>query len=327
MTWTVIVVHLLGGFVLLAKGADWLVGGGTSLARRMGVSTLVVGLTVVAWGTSAPEVVVSGVAAWNGEGGMSLGNVLGSNIANIGLVLGASAAVLPSVLQGPMRARELFWLFTSLAVLWSVSLDSALTRQDGAILLVTFAIHNVHLFLTLRDGDGDGDGAVSDSETSVGRSVVGVVLGMTAILVGAYLALQGAEAGAYKLGMTKLVVGLTVLAVGTSLPELAAGLGGAFKGQSDISVGNVVGSNIFNLIAVLGIVAMVRPLVPSGAPGDALEQDFARALANDFPMVLGFSVAAALLPWLPGSGRIKGIALLVAFGTYIGVRVLEGRVA
>jgi cation:H+ antiporter len=320
-SWTVIGAFLVAGFVLLAKGADWLVDGGSSLARRAGVSTLAIGLTVVAWGTSAPEVVVSGVAAWQGDAGMSLGNVLGSNVANIGLVLGACATVLPVVLQKAMRPRELIWLFVSLGALWHVSSDGAITRADALVLLGVFAVYNAHLFLTARDaGVTFREGAMTSR-----RATITAACGMAAITLGSYLVVTGAEVGAYRLGMTKLVVGLTVLAIGTSLPELAAGLGGAFKGESDISLGNVVGSNVFNLIAVLGIVGLIRPLVPSDRPGDTLRVEFERALAHDFPTVLGFSLAAALLPWLPGGGRVKGVLLLLAFGSYIAFRVVEGR--
>jgi len=320
MSWTWIAVCLVVGFVLLARGADWLVDGGTALARRIGISTLVVGLTVVAWGTSMPELVVSSLAAWQGDAGISIGNVLGSNIANIGLVLGASAVVLPGVLQQSMRPREVFWLLASLAVLWWFSRDAALTRAEAFALLGVFLAHNLHLWVTARAA---GRAAEEPSEAEPVRAPgLRVIAGIAAISIGAYLVVRGAEAGALHLGVNELVVGLTVVAVGTSLPELAAGLGGAFKGETGISLGNVVGSNVFNLLAVLGVVGVLQPLVPGDGPDDALRGSFESALHIDFPMVLAFSVGALVLPWLPGGGRLKGAVLLLGFAAYTAARVI-----
>ncbi|MFT5287299.1 MAG: cation:H+ antiporter [Planctomycetota bacterium] len=320
MSWTLITVYLLAGFVFLAKGADWLVDGGTAIARKAGVSTLVVGLTVVAWGTSTPEVVVSTMAAWQGDTSISIGNVLGSNIANIGLVLGACALVLPKVMEQAMRGRELFWLLASLVSLWWVCLDSAITRKDALILLGIFLIHNLHLWLSARSS-----GRLSEEKSTaepksfpVPRLIVGIVV----ISTGAYLVVEGAVAGAFRFGMDEMTVGLTVVAIGTSLPELAAGLGGAFKGESDISIGNVVGSNVFNLLAVLGIVGLIQPLVPGAEADDSLRLAFGESLNVDFPIVLGFSLAAVLFPWLPGGGRLKGFLLLAGFVSYITWRVM-----
>ena len=321
MPWTLIGVYLVVGFAFLAKGADWLVDGGSSIARKAGVSTLIVGLTVVAWGTSMPEVVVSSMAAWQGDTSISIGNVLGSNIANIGLVLGASALVLPRVMEQALRPREFFWLIASLGTLWWICRDSAITQNDAFVLLGIFALHNLHLWLTSRES-----GFLTDDATdieSVSYPVPKLLVGIIMISSGAYLVVEGAVAGAYRVGMNEMVVGLTVVAIGTSLPELAAGLGSAFKGESDISLGNVVGSNVFNLLAVLGIVGVIQPLVPTGEEGDALGASFGEALAVDFPMVLGFSLAVAVLPFLPGGGRLKGGLLLSAFIVYTTLRVLS----
>ncbi|MBI1382318.1 MAG: calcium/sodium antiporter [Planctomycetaceae bacterium] len=319
--WLLLAIYLVAGCLLLAKGADWLVGGSSRLARRLGISTLAIGLTVVAWGTSAPEVVVSVLAALEGQAAISLGNVLGSNIANIGLVLGASALVLPKVLEGRLSFRDIFWLFASVGALWWCSLDGQLTRLDGALLLGLFAAYNVWLWRTSRQQD---DPAVAVPEVPRGgRSPWLLALGgVAAVSVGAKLVVMGAEGGALRLGVEPRVVGLTVVAVGTSLPELAAGLGSAFKGESDISLGNVLGSNVFNVLAVLGLVALVRPLVPE-ATGDAeaqaqLTSAFEGALSNDFPYVMAFSLAFLVLPLLGGArlGRWKGALLLGAYTWY-----------
>ena len=321
MSWALIVPYLAVGFLFLAKGADWLVDGGSSIARKAGISTLVVGLTVVAWGTSMPEVVVSTVAAWNGDTSISIGNVLGSNIANIGLVLGASALVLPRVMEQALRPRELFWLFGSLGTLWWVCLDSAITRSDALVLLGVFLAHNLHLWLSSRAA-----GFITDDASpmeAVRYPGLKLVVGIAMISSGAYLVVEGAVAGAYRLGMNEMVVGLTVVAIGTSLPELAAGVGSALKGESEISLGNVVGSNVFNLLAVLGIVGVIQPLIPTGEANDPLAIGFGEALAVDLPTVFGFSLAVAALPFLPGGGRLKGFLLLASFVIYTAVRVIQ----
>ena len=255
--WLLILVYLGSGFLLLAKGADWLVGSSSQIARRIGVSTLVVGLTVVALGTSAPEIVVSALAATEGKVDLSLGNVLGSNVANVGLVLGASALVLPKVLESRLPAREVFWFFAALAVTWWVAGDRAITRMESAFLLVVFVLYNAHVLITAREG--------ADVVQAAGEyrlPAVWVAIGIASIVFGAKLVVMGAESGALRLGIPASVVGLTIVAVGTSLPELAAGLGGALKGESDISIGNVIGSNVFNLVGVIGIVGLVQPLDP-----------------------------------------------------------------
>lgn len=336
--WLLLGIYLVAGFVLLAKGADWLVGGSAGLARRLGISSLAIGLTVVAWGTSAPELVVSVLAALEGQAAISLGNVLGSNIANIGLVLGACALVLPRVLEGKLSGRDLFWLFASVGALWWACSDGDLSRLDAVLLLLLFAVYNVVLWRGARRfddgsaaaaGAGAGAGAgAAEAEVGATAAVKGMhpallaFIGVVVVSVGAKLVVVGAEGGALRLGIDARIVGLTVVAVGTSLPELAAGLGSAFRGESDISLGNVLGSNVFNVIAVLGLVGIVSPLTPDNTRDEAareqLELAFRGALANDFPYVMAFSVAFALLPWLGGAryGRLKGGALILAYAWY-----------
>ena len=317
-SWLTVLLLLVSGFVLLAKGADWLVTGSSGIARRFGVSVLAIGLTVVAWGTSAPEVVTSAMAAYEGQSALSLGNVLGSNVANIGLVLGTCSVVLPAVMQSKLGRRDLVWLFASLAALWVVASDHAISRTDAGLLLGAFLIYNGILFVTSR-GEQPPEAAAADAGP---RAWFLTAAGMVGVALGAWLVVQGATRGASMLGVDQRVVGLTVVALGTSLPELAAGLGGALKGEADISLGNVVGSNIFNVLAVLGIVGLVRPLEASAMPDDAaraeLEAAFEGSLSVDLPIVLGFSLAATVLPYLggPRSGRLKGLILLGAYGAY-----------
>jgi len=314
--WLVIPVCLVAGFLLLTKGAIWLVGSSSQIARRLGVSTLVIGLTIIAFGTSAPEIVVSAVAAAEGKVDLSLGNVLGSNVANIGLVLGLCAVVLPRVLEARLAAREIGWLFASLFLLWGFALDGVIGRLEGGLLLAGCGLYLIHVLRTVSAYERE-----EEEAGEYARPLLWTVAGIVAIAAGAKLVVMGAERGSLALGIPQSVVGLTIVAVGTSLPELAAGLGGAFKGESDISIGNVVGSNVFNLMAVVGIVALVQPLDGSHdglADPAALASAFEQALNEDFWVVLGFSVAAIVLPQLgPGAyGRAKGALLVVAYAAY-----------
>lgn len=354
MSWLTIITSIVLGFVFLGKGAEWLVGGSTVLARRMGVSAMVVGLTVVAWGTSLPEVVVSVGAAMDSSAALSLGNVLGSNIANIGLVLGACAIVLPAVLEGRLAGREIFWFLLALMLLYVFCLDSKLLRLEGGVLLAVFAGHTWDVFRqaklqarlsgspeALDAGDLDpsigGLAAEVEALTNIGERavhwykhpVLETILGMISIALGAWLVVYGAKGGATVLGVDERIVGLTVVALGTSLPELAAGLGGAFKGEKDISMGNVVGSNIFNVLAVMGLTAVVHPLDAEWELANAdpevaakasneVAKAFDGALASDFPLAIGFSLFLIALPLLGGArfGRLKGLMLLSVYVGY-----------
>jgi len=316
-SWLMVLVQLGAGFLLLFKGADWMVDGSSSVARRLGVSTLVIGLTIVALGTSAPEVVVSTLAALDGNADLSLGNVLGSNVANIGLVLGTCAIVLPSVLEGRLALRELFWLFASLAIFWWAARDLAITSAESGAMLGAFAIYNLSLIFARRAPAQE-----RPPEGSPWKPLGIAVVGIAAIAFGAKLVVDGAVGGAARLGLPNSVVGLTMVAIGTSLPELAAGLGAAFKGEKDISIGNVVGSNVFNVLAVIGIVGLIQPLDPEHFKperAENLSQAFRWAIREDLWVVLGFSLAAALLPFVaPGRyGRAKGCVLLSGYVGYV----------
>jgi cation:H+ antiporter len=311
-------LFLTSGFLLLAKGADWLVSGASSLARRFGVSVMAIGLTVVAWGTSSPEVVVSSMAAYDGRSAISLGNILGSNIANIGLILGACGLVLPAVAQKRLPVRDSVWLFLSLAALWGVTADQSITRLDAGLLLLLFVVYTAILWFSGRSA------AAMDVYEPLRpkRAALITLTGMLGVALGAWLVVEGATVGALKLGVDQRVVGLTVVALGTSLPELAAGLGGALKGEAEITLGNVVGSNVFNVLAVLGIVGLVRPFEESAMPDEAAREELAAAFSGslevDFPIVLAFSVAAVALPYVGGASqaRFKGLLLLLAYGVY-----------
>ena len=300
---------LVLGFAALTKGATWLVDGGAELARRWGVRPMTVGLTVIAWGTSMPEVVVSSLASQRDMPEACLGNVLGSNIANIGLVLGVTGLILPAVLRTRLSGRDALWLVGSLGIVWGFLLDGKLTRIEGFGLISAFLIYNVALFRLPRSTD-----VQEESETAeVSRPWPSVVGGSVSIALGGWLVLFGAEALALRVGISERVVGLTVLAIGTSLPELAASVQSALRGHPAMGVGNVVGSNVFNSLTVMGIAAVVRPFQIAGPDGR-----LAPALTSDFPINLGFSLLLVILALVlrGGATRIAAFALVVAYVAY-----------
>lgn len=301
------------GFILLARGAAWLVDGGATLARRFGVSSLVIGLTVVAWGTSMPEIVVSGYAAFEGRPASSLGNVLGSNVANIGLVLGVCAMILPSILLGRVQQRERIWLLGSLAGLWMVCGDARVTRPEALMLLVAFATYNLLVIRSPR--------AVAAEEADQGGEVQGVswpwiivMAGSLSIAGGAELVMRGAVGVAEAIGMSDRVVGLTIFALGTSLPELAAGVMSARRGEPEIGFGNVIGSNVFNVLAVMGVAGLIQPF-----EGDGASAELRNALSSDFPVAMAFSVVLVALPLLfrKKVGTLPGALLTVGYLAYM----------
>jgi cation:H+ antiporter len=274
---------LLGGGVLLYLGAEWFVGGASSLALALRVPQLVVGLTVVAYGTSAPEVIVSIEAARSAHGDVALGNVIGSNIANIGLILGIAALVRPARVDRALRRRELPVLLASTAVLPLVLLDGAVSLVEAVGLLVVAAGYTAIMVWAARSArevtaahrDAAVTGAAADAAgapTPGGRLRAAVIaaVGLGVLLVGGNLFVRGAVSLAQVLGFSERVVGLTLVAVGTSLPELITSVIAARKGHSDIAVGNVVGSNIFNVFLCLGAAGLAGPI---GKPLAALSFD------------------------------------------------------
>ncbi len=281
---------LLLGFVLLAKGADSLVEGGATLATKLGVNPWVVGLTVVAWGTSLPEVVVSTLAAMDGQPGVAVDNVLGSNVANAGLVLGTVGLILPRALVGRLSIRESLPLLLSLAGFYFVLSDGRITRVEGAVLLAVFVAYTLELILFRGRGEDSPAADIQPGETHAPYPWLRVILGAVAILAGARLVLLGATGVAEVLGLKDGVVGLLILALGTSLPELAAGVVSARKGHTEIGLGNIVGSNVFNTLAVVGVAAIVAPFGEAAGGQEAWSEAVERSLDRDFPVNVTFAL-------------------------------------
>ncbi|MBK7583394.1 MAG: calcium/sodium antiporter [Myxococcales bacterium] len=269
---TTYVLFLALGGLGLYLGAEWLVKGASGLARTMGVSPLAVGLTVVAYGTSMPELAVSTVAAVNGRGALAIANIVGSNIANIGLILGLTAIISPPKVQTGLMRRELPLMMLSTAALPLLLWNGGIGRIEGALLLSGALMFT---WVTLRRVTPKDAPLHSEAEPEPreGKLVLALyaALGLGVLLGAGKLFVDGAVGLALRFGMSERVVGLTVVAVGTSLPELSASLVAALRGKSELAVGNVLGSNIFNVLLILGIAALVRPVA---APLANMRLDF-----------------------------------------------------
>jgi cation:H+ antiporter len=285
----------LAGIVLLYFGAEWLVRGASRLARSFGMSALVVGLTVVAIGTSAPELVVSLLAVLRGQTDMTVGNVVGSNISNIALILGASAIIYPIAIQGRLLSRGIPLMILATILLWLLVRDGSLGRTGGLLLVLALVGYFVYL---LRSSDDELPEVKDEFDRhqrarnccpreesrlwNVGVATTGLVL----LAVGAHLLVGAATVFARQIGLSDLVVGLTVVAIGTSLPELATSLLAAFRKEADIAVGNAVGSNVLNILGVLGPTALLQPLAI--APS---------LMRFELPIMIGVSVLLLPLAW------------------------------
>ena len=298
------------GLVLLYAGGELLVRGAASLALRMGVTPLAVGLTVVAFGTSAPELVVSVDAALGGADGVSLGNVVGSNICNIGLILGLSALIRPAAVEAKLVRFDAPLVLAVSIVLIVMLADGRLSRAEGAALLAGLLGFVVWTFRQARrERRAVREEFADQSEAAPARALPAIAMaaaGLVAMVFGGHLLVEAAIGGAAALGVSPAVIGLTVVAAGTSLPELATSVVAAVKGQGDVAVGNVVGSNLFNILGILGVTALVRPL----------------SLGGVGPVDLGVMLAAAvlLLPLLVTRRRLtrpEGALLLAGYLGYL----------
>ncbi|MBT5237147.1 calcium/sodium antiporter [Candidatus Peregrinibacteria bacterium] len=259
-------VALLGGFVLLVKGADWLVEGATSIAQRLGLSDLMIGLTVVSFGTSAPELIVNIIASFQDNAGIAIGNVVGSNISNTLLILGVTAIITPLAVQRSTIIKEIpFTLLASLTLIIMANdmlVDgypiSELSRSDGLAFLGFFVIFMYYTF-GMKNPEVQENGHTKP-DMSLWKAWGLFLVGLTGLALGGKLAVDGAISIATIFGMSETLIGLTIVALGTSLPELAASIVAARKGKADIAIGNIVGSNIFNIFWILGLSAFIKPL-------------------------------------------------------------------
>ena len=312
---------VIAGLILLIWGADRFVHGAAALARNLGVAPLMIGLTVVAFATSAPEILVSAIAAIEGEPGLAFGNAIGSNIVNIGLVLGLTAMVRPIKLESATLRREMPALLAVSLLTVSLFLDTFLSRVDGIVMLTGLVIVMVWLTrLGLRSSATDPIAMDYDAEiptdVTTPMAVVWLVVGLLTLLVGAKLLVAGAIGIAELLGVSEVVIGITIVAFGTSLPELAVSLASALKKEYGLAIGNIVGSNIFNLLAVIGVAATISP---AGLAPTVLS-------LHIFVMVAFTLVLFAMTYDYDGKSelsRLEGIALFAAYVTYSGYVVAQ----
>lgn len=300
------------GLVVLYFGADWLIRGAASLALKFGIRPLVVGLTVIALGTSMPEFLVNYFAAITDQDSLALGNIVGSNICNIALILGVSSIVFPMSVQGSTLRKEYPIMLTVMLLFYFLSMDGMISQTDGLILVAGLVGFLVFLVIDARRHGRSRNRAEDDVETSgvllpTWKKVLFLIGGMLALTIGAKLMVEGASNIANKMGVSPVVVGLTVVAIGTSLPELAASVMCAVKQEADMSVGNVLGSNLLNVLFVVGLVALIRPLSVD-----------AESISIHFPVMIAFTVILLPIAWTQYQiSRFEGGLLLMGFVAYI----------
>lgn len=298
------ILLLAVGFFMLVKGADWFVDGTSGLAEKMGIPQLVVGLTIVAMGTSAPEAAVSINAALKGNGGISIGNVVGSNILNILIILGVTAVITTVAIQKSTLIIEIpFMIIVTVILLFMGMTGESVTLFEGIILWVIFLAYLSYLFILARKGKQE----KSKDERSVLKLIVLTVLGGIIVVWGSDITVDSATAIAKFAGLSERFIGLTIVALGTSLPELVTSVTAARKGNADIAIGNIVGSNIFNILFVIGTASIITPVIYE----PAFIVDAIIAIAAGFLLWISVARTKSLRrPW--------GIVMLISYAVYLG---------
>ncbi len=305
------ILKLIGGVGVIFFGAEWLVRGAARMATRMGVHPVVLGLTIVSLGTSMPELVVAVVASARGVSGLALGNVMGSNLANIGLILAVSAMVRPLTVSSRVVTREVPIMLLITGLVYPVLMDFHVSRLEGLGLVGLLVVYLVFVFRVARDEDakilGDLEKFAKETAGLDARAAVRIagllIMGSVGLALGGFAVVEGATAIALKLNISDSVIGFTAVAIGTSMPELATSVVAAYRKEADIAVGNLIGSNVFNLTGILGVAALVRPLDVEQA-----------VLSVEFPAVVIISVL--LVPIVRANltiRRSEGVVLLAAY--------------
>jgi cation:H+ antiporter len=314
-------VSIVAGLTLLVWGADRFVHGASAGARNLGIAPVLIGLTIVAFATSAPEILVSVNAALRGEPGLAFGNAIGSNIVNIGLVLGITAVVRPIPLESATLRREMPALLAVSLLTVSLFLDTRLSRPDGIVMLTGLIIVMIWLArLGIRSSATDPikmdyEAEIPDN-VSMKAAIMWLVVGLGALLIGAEWLVNGSIGIAQSLGVSEIVIGITIVALGTSLPELAVSLMSVLKGEYGLAIGNIIGSNIFNLLAVIGVAATIQPAAVAPTV----------LSLHIFVMVAFTLVLFAMTYDYDGKAmlsRLEGVALLVAYISYISYVVAQ----
>lgn len=311
------ILLLIVGFILLVGGADYLVKGASSIAKRFNISDLIIGLTIVAFGTSTPELAVNIMASSTGSTDLAIGNVVGSNIFNLLVILGITAMIKPIHLKTSLLKIEIPYAILAAVALIFVAGDyifdgsaGIITQSEGLILLLFFSIFMYYIFLSANKGQISEEDTQSESATiyPVWQSALYTLGGLAVLVFGGDLIVNNASEIARNLGMSESVIGLTIVAAGTSLPELATSLMAAYKGKGDIAIGNVVGSNIFNIFFILGISAIIKPLP---LPNANLVDIFITAGATALVLIFGYKGKGLKID------RVEGSFLLVLYIIYV----------
>ena len=307
------VALLIIGLIFLVWSADKLVYGAAALARNVGISPLVIGMTILAMGSSAPEMMVSASAALEGKANTAVGNVLGSNIANIALILGITAIIKPLSISSGVIRRELPLMIIVTLIAGALLWDNYLGFNEGILLFVLFTAFILTMLNISRNEKNNGDAFIEEQESEIPEGVsnpaaaMWVVIGLVVLPIAADTLVDSAIIIAKYFGMSDLVIGLTIIAIGTSLPELAASLAGVLKGEDDMAVGNIIGSNVFNILAVMGIPGVLHPSALS---------EF--AMGRDFWVMLTVSMLLVIfaLGKTRSINRIEGSLLFICFAGY-----------
>lgn len=305
-------ILLISGLVLLYAGAEALVKGATAMAFRLGISSLVIGLTIVAFGTSAPEMTVSVLAAFSGKGDIAAANVVGSNIFNIAVILGIASLICPIHISRQLIRWDVpVMIGVSLLGIWMLA-NRVLSQIEGVILFAGIILYTVWAFRRSRStsaisGEGNPESPSAEyPHMKLSLSVMWIVTGLILLVLGSKALVTGAIYLARSAGLSESIIGLTIVSAGTSLPELATSVVAAFRRQPDIAVGNIIGSNIFNILAILGVSSL---LVPYSAPG---------LTTVDLAVMLGFAVVAMPFMWTKFTlSRTEGFLLLAGYGIYL----------
>lgn len=301
---TMIILSLIAGLALLVWSADRFIAGAVGLAHYFNLPPIIIGVVIVGFGTSAPELLISGFAAWHGNSGLAVGNAIGSNITNIALILGVTALLTPIVVSDMTLKREFPVLFAATALSWFFLSDGVLSLDNALLLILTLLLALAFLvFITKKE-----DPAIEEPEyyQSLGRSVLWTLLGLIVLLISSDILVSASTDLAEVFGVSDLVIGLSIVAIGTSLPELAASVTGAIKHHTDIAVGNIIGSNIFNILGVIGIPGLISTYyIP--------EEVFTR----DLPVMLGLTLLLFVFAFLTRKGkgmyRMVGIIFILCF--------------
>ena len=313
-------ILLAVGFVMLIKGADWFVDGAAGAAAKLGIPQLVIGLTIVAMGTSAPEAAVSISAAFKGAADITIGNIVGSNILNVLIILGISSIITPLKVAKSTIRYEIPFMIAITAFLTVLGMSGTITFMNGIVLWAVFIIYFIYLVVLTRKQQNSIEEGVSSVSTgnepgdkqvkalSILKALVLVVIGIVLIVAGSNIAVDAATELARTFGLSERFIGLTIVALGTSLPELVTSVLAARKGNADIAIGNIVGSNIFNILFVVGTSALIIPI------------PFAQPFVMDFAVAAG----AAVLLWAfcfrkQKLGRFSGILMLACYAAYFGI--------